>query len=263
MNETARDIRKSILKMMHYSKSSHIGGCFSAVEILYALYFDVLNIDPQNPGKKDRDIFILSKGHSSAALYATLAHRGFFPMEWLDRYYIDGGLLPGHLDMTAVPGVECSAGSLGHGLSIGLGMAIARTLRGEPGRVFVLLGDGECNEGSVWEAVMLAGTRKIGKLTLIVDYNHLQGMGREVINQSNMAERFRTFGWKSIDVDGHDISALKSALAASDPGAPTAIVAHTIKGKGISFMEDRLEWHYKSPNDEQLATGLAELEKSL
>jgi transketolase len=281
MNETARDIRKSILTMMHYSKSSHIGGCFSAVEILCALYFDVLNIDPENPRKKDRDIFILSKGHSSAALYATLAHRGFFPMEWLDRYYIDGGLLPGHLDMTAVPGVECSAGSLGHGLSIGLGMAIARTLRREPGRVFVLLGDGECNEGSVWEAAMLAGTRKIGKLTLIVDYNHLQGMGREVINQGmgrevinqgmgrevinqgNLAERFRAFGWKSIDVDGHDINALKSALAAADPGAPTAIVAHTIKGKGVSFMEDRLEWHYKSPNDEQLAAGLAELEKSL
>jgi transketolase len=263
MNETARDIRKSILSMMYYSKSSHIGGCFSAVEILCALYFDVLNIDPQKPQKEDRDIFILSKGHSSAALYATLAHRGFFPLEWLDKYYIDGGFLPGHLDMTAVPGVECSAGSLGHGLSIGLGMAIARTLRREPGRVFVLLGDGECNEGSVWEAVMLAGTRKVNKLTLIVDYNHLQGMGRDVINQANLAERFRAFGWKSIDVDGHDIKALRSALSVTDPEAPTAIVAHTIKGKGVSFMEDRLEWHYKSPNDEQFAAGLAELEKSL
>jgi transketolase len=263
MNSIARAIRKSILSMMHNSRSSHIGGCFSIVEILYSLYFDVLNIDPQNPQKKDRDIFILSKGHSSAALYATLAHRGFFPQEWLARYYIDDGLLPGHLDMTVVPGVECSAGSLGHGLSIGLGMAIARTIRKEQGRVFVLVGDGECNEGSVWEAVMLAGTRAVDRLTLIIDYNHLQGMGRDVINQSNFAERFSSFGWKSIEVDGHDIDMLRSVLsAASSEAAPTAIVAHTIKGKGVSFMEDRLEWHYKSPNDEQLAAGLVELGRS-
>ena len=260
MNEIIRSIRKSILTMMHYSKSSHIGACFSVVEILYALYFDVLNIDPNNPQKPDRDIFILSKAHASAALYATLAHRGFFPMEWLDRYYIDDGILPGHLDMDAAPGIECSAGSLGHGFSIGLGMAIARTIRKEPGHVFVLLGDGECNEGSVWEAAMLAGTLKLKNLTIIIDYNHLQGMGREVINQTNLAERFKVFGWNSVDVDGHDLELLKQTLSVAEQEAPFAIVAHTIKGKGVSFMEDRLEWHYKSPNDEEFARALAELE---
>lgn len=262
MNETVRDIRKSILSMMHYSKSSHIGGCFSVVEILYSLYFDVLNIDPGNIGKPDRDIFILSKAHASAALYATLAHHGFFPLEWLDRYYVDDGLLPGHLDMTVVPGVECSTGSLGHGLPIGVGMAIARIRRNEPGRVIVLLGDGECNEGSVWEAAMLAGTLKIQNLSIIVDYNHLQGMGRDVIDQSNFAERFTSFGWQAVEVDGHDLGALKRVLSCGSENAPTAVIAHTIKGKGVSFMEDRLEWHYKSPNDEQFMAALAELEEA-
>lgn len=262
MNEIIQSIRKSILTMMHYSKSSHIGACFSVVEILHTLYFDILNIDPNNPQKPDRDIFILSKAHASAALYATLAHRGFFPMEWLDRYYIDDGILPGHLDMNAAPGIECSAGSLGHGFSIGLGMAIARTIRKEPGHVFILLGDGECNEGSVWEAAMLAGTLKLKNLTIIIDYNHLQGMGREVINQTNLAERFKVFGWNAVDVDGHDLQSLKQLLSVGEQEAPFAIVAHTIKGKGVSFMEDRLEWHYKSPNDKEFAAALAELENA-
>jgi transketolase len=184
-------------------------------------------------------------------------------MEWLNRYYIDDGILPGHLDMSGIPGVECSTGSLGHGLSIGLGMAIARTLRKESGRVFVLLGDGECNEGSVWEAVMLAGTHKIKNLTIVVDFNHLQGMGRDVIDQCNLSERFKTFGWNSINVDGHDLESLKRTLSVTSSEIPTAIVAHTIKGKGVSFMEDRLEWHYKSPNDEQFAFALAELDRTL
>jgi len=262
MNEVIRSIRKSILTMMHYSKSSHIGACFSVVEILYTLYFDILNIDPNNPKKPYRDIFILSKAHASAALYATLAYRGLFPLEWLDRYYIDDGILPGHLDMNAAPGIECSAGSLGHGLSIGLGMSIARTMRKELGRVYVLLGDGECNEGSVWEAIMLASTLKIKNLTAIVDYNHLQGMGREVINQTNLSERFKAFGWNSVDVDGHDLDALKQVLSAISPESPSAIIAHTIKGKGVSFMEDRLEWHYKSPNDEEFVAALTELERA-
>ena len=162
--------------------------------------------------------------------------------------------------MSIVPGVECSAGSLGHGLPVGLGMAIARMLHNESGRVFVLLGDGECNEGSVWEAVMLASTRKVQNLTLIVDFNHLQGMGRDVIAQGNLSERFKAFGWEAADVDGHDLVALKSALSVSDPEAPIAVVAHTVKGKGVSFMEDRMEWHYKSPDDEQLVAALDELD---
>jgi len=218
-----------------------------------------MNIDPTEPKKSERDIFILSKGHCSAALYATLAHRGYFPREWLDRYYVDDGLLPGHLDMTTVPGVECSAGSLGHGLPIGLGMATAKQRQKASGRVFVLLGDGECNEGSVWEAVMLAGTLKTANLTAIVDFNHLQGMGRDVIDQHNLVSRFSDFGWEAVEVDGHDCEALRSVLSAPTSDRPKAIIAHTIKGRGISFMEDKLEWHYKSPNDDQFSSALGEL----
>lgn len=170
------NIRKSIIHMVHYSKSSHVGTCLSIVDILYTLYFRIMNINPLNPEKPDRDKFLLSKGHGSAALYATLAERGFFPKEYLDKYYIDGGILPGHLDMEAVPGVEASAGSLGHGLSIGLGMAIANRQTNNPGHVYVLVGDGECNEGSIWEAIMLASTLKLENLTAIVDYNKLQSL---------------------------------------------------------------------------------------
>lgn len=259
---TATEIRKSILKMMHYSKSSHIGSCMSIVDILYTLYFKVLAIDPKNPQKEGRDKFILSKAHASAALYSTLAERGFFSKDYLDRYYIDAGKLPGHLDKEAVPGVESSGGSLGHGLSIGLGMALANKLDKNPGKLFVLLGDGECNEGSVWEGIMLASTLKIPNLTVIVDYNQLQGFGftKDIINQENLAERFKVFGWETYEVNGHDTEALEKAFNAPQNG-PKAVIANTIKGKGISFMENKLEWHYKSPNDEQYAHALQELEK--
>lgn len=246
--------------MTHYSKSSHVGSCLSIAEILYVLYFRILRVDPRNPGMNERDIFILSKGHGSAALYATLAERGYFPREYLDRYYVDGGLLPGHLDKESVPGVEVSSGSLGHGLSLGIGMAIANRVSQNPGRVFVLLGDGECNEGSVWEAVMLAATLKLDNLTAIVDFNKLQSFGRtnEVINQKNMSARWSAFGWDTHDVEGHDIAALEQIFSAPQQG-PKAIIAHTVKGKSVSFMEDRLEWHYKSPNDEQYVQALQEL----
>lgn len=255
------NIRKSILHMVHYSKSSHVGSCLSMVEILYTLYYRVMNIDPQNPAKKDRDKFILSKGHGSAALYATLAERGFYGKNVLDRYYIDNGLLPGHLDMKAALGIEASAGSLGHGLSIGVGMAIANKQTGNPGRIYVVLGDGECNEGSVWEAVMLASTLKLDNLTAIIDYNQIQSFGRtnEIIYQANMAERFQAFGWDTKEVDGHDTDQLEACLRTSHNG-PKAIIAHTVKGKGVSYMEDKLEWHYKSPDDQQLAQALEELQ---
>jgi len=253
-------IKKSIIHMTHYSRSSHVGSCLSIADILHTLYFRILRIDPRDPLREDRDIFILSKGHGSAALYATLAERGFFPKEYLDRYYIDGGLLPGHLDKETVPGIEVSSGSLGHGLSLGLGMAIARRVSHNPARVFVLLGDGECNEGSVWEAVMLAATLKLANLTAIVDFNKLQSFGRtnEVIDQRNMSARWADFGWEAHDVDGHDVVALEQLLSAPQSG-PKAIIAHTVKGKSVSFMEDRLEWHYKSPDDEQCARALQEL----
>lgn len=256
-----KNIKRSIIRMTHYSYSSHVGSCLSIADILYALYFRVLNIDPKVPHKADRDKFILSKGHGSAALYATLAEKGFFPKAYLDRFYIDGGILPGHLDMDAVPGVEVSAGSLGHGLSVGVGMAVANRQMNNPGRVYVLLGDGECNEGSVWEAVMLASTITLSNLTAIIDYNKLQSFGRtnEVIDQKNMAERWRSFGWEVYEVNGHKLDELERAFSLPQTG-PKVIIAHTVKGKGVSFMEDRLEWHYKSPNDEQYAQAIKELE---
>lgn len=256
-----KNIKKSIIHMTHYSKSSHVGSCLSIVEILYTLYYRILRIDPNQPKMEERDIFILSKGHGSAALYATLAERGYFPKDYLDRYYIDGGLLPGHLDKESVPGIEVSSGSLGHGLSLGIGMAIARRISGNPAKVYVLLGDGECNEGSVWEAIMLAATLKLENLTAIVDFNKLQSFGRtnEVINQQNMSARWSAFGWDTHDVEGHDVTALEQLLSSPQQG-PKAIIAHTIKGKGVSFMADRLEWHYKSPDNEQYNQAVKELD---
>lgn len=255
-----KSIQKSILKMVHQSKSSHVGACLSIVDILYVLYFKIMNIDPHNPSMVERDKFILSKGHSSAALYATLAERGYFSKELLNQYYIDGGKLPGHLDMEAVPGIEASTGSLGHGLSIGVGMAIANKRDKNPGKIYVVIGDGECNEGSIWEGVMLASSCKLGNLTAIVDYNKIQSFGRtnEIINQTNMAERWKAFGWETHEVDGHDVQQIEHACRVMQHG-PKVIVAHTIKGKGVSFMEDKLEWHYKSPNDDQLRAALKEL----
>lgn len=239
-----------------------MGSCLSIADILYTLYYNVLRIDPKNPKKEDRDKFILSKGHGSAALYATLAERGFFTKQHLEHFYIDNGVLPGHLDMKAIPGVEVSTGSLGHGLSIGAGMAIANRQTSKKGNIFVLLGDGECNEGSVWEAVMFASSQKLNNLTAIVDFNGLQGFGNTnmVINQDNLAERWKVFGWEVYEVDGHDLKELERALMKPQNG-PKAIVARTVKGKGISFMEGKLEWHYKSPNSAEYEQALSELEK--
>ncbi len=255
-----RNLRKAIVHMVHYSQTSHVGSALSAVEILYVLYFKVLRIDPKEPDAPDRDKFLLSKAHGSVALYATLAEKGFFPKNLLERYCVENGLLPGHLDRESVPGVEISAGSLGHGLSIGLGMALANRFDGKKGRVYVLLGDGECNEGSVWEAAMLASTRELKNITAIVDYNKLQGFGRthEVIDQRSMPARWKAFGWEVCEVDGHDIEALEKSLKAAQR-KPKVVIAHTVKGKGVSFMEDKLEWHYKSPNDKQYDLAIQEL----
>ena len=253
-----KELRKDIFRMMHYSLSSHIGGCLSCIDILYTLYFKIMDCKKIMAKSPDRDIFILSKGHNSVALYATLSRAGFFPKEYLDKYYINDGLLPGHLDMTLVKGIECSSGSLGHGASIALGMAIAKERCKNEGHVYVLLGDGECNEGSVWEAIMLAATLKQKNYTLIIDFNHLQGMGRDVIHQFNIGERFTAFGFNVREVNGNDIGQL--TLALSDRNGPSAVIAHTIKGFGVSFTEDSLEWHYKSPNTEQLKTALKELQ---
>ena len=260
LKTTASNIRKSLLKAISKSNSSHSGTALSVVDILTVLYFKTLNIDPKNPHKKDRDKFILSKGHGSIALYSTLAERGYFSKDLLDKFYCDGGVLPGHLDKEAVPGVEVSSGSLGHGLSIGLGMAIANKVDKLNSKIIVACGDGELNEGSMWEAIMFAPQQKLDNLTLIVDYNKLQGYGKtnEIINLESLSNKFLAFNWDVLEINGHDFGEIENALL-KKTAKPKAIIAHTIKGKGVSFMENEFIWHYKSPNKEQLKQAIGEL----
>ncbi|RLG14088.1 transketolase [Candidatus Pacearchaeota archaeon] len=258
------EIRKKVLKMMFNSQTSHIGSCFSIVDLLVVLYFKVLSIDPKNPWSKDRDRLILSKGHAAAGLYATLALRGFFSERLLDTYCINGGVLPGHSTMRCTPGVEVSTGSLGHGLSMGAGMALAAKYDNDKYRIFVLLSDGECEEGSVWETAMFAAHNKLDNLVAIVDYNKLQALGRteEIIGLEPLKDKWVSFGWSVKEIDGHDFSEIEKTLSKVPfvKNKPSVVIAHTIKGKGISFMEDQVAWHYKSPNEEQFKEGLQELE---
>lgn len=248
--------------MVHAANASHIGSCLSMADILAVLYTQILRLDPTEPARGDRDRFILSKGHATAILYAALAERGFFPVSLLQTYCQNGSVLTGHVSH-GVPGVEVSTGSLGHGLPLAVGMALG--LRGgrHKARVVCLLSDGECDEGSNWEAILFAPHHRLDNLTAIVDYNKIQSFGRvsEVLGLEPFAEKWRAFGWHVVELDGHDIDALGETLAAvpAAPGKPTAIIAHTVKGRGVSFMEDRLEWHYKSPNAEQLAQALKEI----
>lgn len=260
----SKKVRAHILKMTLYSKSSHIGSALSIVEILVTLYFRILNIDPKNPTRSDRDRFILSKAHGSTALYATLVERSFFEPYYLEKYYIDDGVLPGHLDKLSAPGIEYSTGSLGHGFSVAIGMAISNRQTGNKGRIFVLIGDGECNEGSIWEGAMLAAHLKLTNLTAIIDYNKIQSFGRtnEVINQEPIMDKWRSFGWDVFEVNGHDFENLIRTFELPQKG-PKIIIAHTIKGKGVSFMEDRLEWHYRSPTKEEYEQAISELENSI
>jgi transketolase len=258
----ARRIRAHALRMVHAAKSSHIGSCLSIADILAVLYAGVLRVDPRRPDDPDRDRFILSKGHAAAILYAALAESGFIPVSLLDSYCQNDSPLTGHISH-AVPGVEVSTGSLGHGLPIAVGMALAARADGRRTRVFCLLSDGECDEGSNWEAILFAPHHKLDNLVAIVDYNKIQSFGRveEVLDLAPFADKWRAFGWHVVELDGHDLVAVETALAtaATVSGRPTAIIAHTIKGRGVSFMEDRLEWHYKSPSEEQLARALAEV----
>jgi transketolase len=232
-------------------------------DILAVLYSGVLRVDPGRPDWPDRDRFILSKGHGAAAVYAALAERGFFPTEWLDAYCQDGSRLAGHITHHGVPGVEVSTGSLGHGLSIGCGLALAGKREGRPYRVFVMLSDGECDEGSIWEAVLFASHHRLDNLIAIVDYNKIQSFGlvKEVLNLEPLAEEWRAFNWAVREIDGHNHSQILDALSrvSFKAGRPSALVAHTIKGKGVSFMENQLAWHYRSPDKEQLAQALIEL----
>ncbi len=260
MHKIANEIRKNLLIMNARSYAPHSGTALSIVDILVVLYFRVLNIDSKFPLDPKRDRLILSKGHGSSALYATLAEKGFFDKNLLDKFYLDGGKLPGHLDKDSVAGIEVSSGSLGHGLSLGLGMAMANTMDSIDSKVFVISGDGELNEGSMWEAIMFAGHLKQKNLTLIVDYNKLQGYGKthEVINMEPLGDKFKAFNWDVFEIDGHNFEEIEKTLLVSTD-KPKAIIANTIKGKGVSYMENQFVWHYKSPNDEQLKQALGEL----
>jgi len=259
----ASRIRRSALCMVHKANASHIGTCLSIADILAVLYTGVLRVDSTRPDWPDRDRFILSKGHGAAILYAVLAERGFFPKEWLDTYCQDGAHLAGHITHHNVPGVEVSTGSLGHGLPICCGMALAGKHDNQLYRVFALLSDGECDEGSTWEAALFATHHHLDNLIAIIDYNKIQSFGtvKEVLDLEPLAEKWRAFGWAVREIDGHDFGQIEDALK-SIPfkiSRPSCIIAHTVKGKGVSFMENQLAWHYKSPNIEQLKQALAEL----
>ena len=263
---TANEIRKDIVRMIAEAGSGHPGGSLSCADMLTALYFGgVLEHDPEHPDFEGRDYFILAKGHAAPALYATLAHAGYFPREELATLRKLGSRLQGHPDRTLVPGVEVSTGSLGQGLSIACGIAAGLRLDSRDNAVFAVLGDGECEEGQVWEAAMFAAAQKLDALTAIVDHNGLQidGPVTEVCSPEDIGEKFAAFGWDVAHVDGHDVAALVEALGAAKAdrsGRPHAIIAETVKGKGVSFMENQAGWHGKAPNAEQLAQALADLD---
>lgn len=261
--QLARDIRRTSLQMVHAARLGHPGGDLSSADILAALYFSVLRIYPDDPRRPDRDRFIMSKGHCSAALYATLAHSGFFPIEQLMEYMKPLSVLNGHPDRNKVPGVEANTGPLGHGLPIGVGAAKAAKIMRASWRTFVLTGDGELQEGSNWEAAMAASQYRLDNLTVIVDRNRLQ-QGDETertVALEPLADRWRAFGWTVREVDGHDLPILIATLRSVplEQGHPTCVIAHTRKGCGVSFMENRVEWHHRVPTNEELAAALQEL----
>ncbi len=259
----ARAVRVATVRMAHDGKTPHVGSALSCVDLLVGLYFHAMRIEPQAKPFDNQDRFVLSKGHGCMSYYATLAERGYFARSLLATYAQNGGRLAEHPSPQGVPGIEVATGSLGHGLAVGAGAALARQLDGRPGRTFVMLSDGECNEGSVWEAAMFASGRKLESLTAIVDYNKLQAMGRsnEVTGLAPLADKWRAFGWATCEIDGHDMDQIVRVLddLPLASGQPSAIVAHTVKGKGVSFMEDDLEWHYRPPNDDDLERALLEL----
>ena len=261
LRKIAAAVRLKIVKTIALAKLGHVGGDLSVTDILTTLFFNVLDVDPGNPAKPDRDRLILSKGHCAAALYSVLSLRGFFDPEAVDTFMKPLSPLNGHPNRRKIPGVEANTGPLGHGLPIGLGAAIGAKLAGQSWRSFVVLGDGELQEGSNWEAAMAAGHRGLGNLVAIVDRNRFQqGAGTEATNRLEpLADKFRAFGWDAIDVDGHDVGALRAALGAPGADKPRAVIARTYKGRGVSFMEDLVDWHHKVPNAEQIETALREL----
>ena len=264
--KTANEIRKDIVTAVHSAKAGHPGGSLSAADIFTYLYFEELNIDPKDPKKADRDRFVLSKGHTAPGLYSALAERGYFPKEDLKTLRHTGSYLQGHPDMKHIPGVDMSSGSLGQGISAAVGMAIAGKLDNADYRVYTLLGDGEIQEGQVWEASMLAASHKLDNLVVIVDNNNLQidGTIEEVNSPYPIDKKFEAFNFHVINIDGNDFDQIDAAFkeAKTVKGQPTAIIAKTPKGKGVSFMENQVGWHGKAPNDEQYAIAMEDLEKA-
>ncbi len=250
--------------MIARAGSSHAGSALLIADLLAVLYGQILRINPREPNRANRDRFVLSKGHACAALYAVLAEKGFFPVAWLDNFYRDGAPLAGHVTHVGVPGIEVSTGSLGHGLAIACGMALAAKRDSVTYRVFALLSDGECDEGSTWEAALFAPHHRLDNLVAIVDYNKIQSLGtiKEVLGLEPLAAKWEAFGWAVREIDGHNISQIESVLRVlpAVPGKPTCVVAHTVKGKGVSFMENNLLWHYRAPDDQELRRALTELD---
>lgn len=262
----ATRIRLHATRMIHEAKSSHLGSNFSMAEIMAVLYGRVLKITPETVNHPGRDRLVLSKGHAAAGYYATLAECGFFPIEWLDEFYVDGARLSGHATR-GVPGIEVSSGALGHGLPMAAGMALASKIDNIPYRVFAVLSDGECDEGSTWEAAMLAAQHGMDNLVAIIDYNKIQALGytSDINSLEPFADKWMAFGWSVCEVDGHDVDALSIALndVPFQKGKPSCLIAHTVKGKGVSFMEDQLLWHYRNPQGEEYENAMAELEVQL
>jgi transketolase len=262
LKQIANAIRYLIIEMSHIGKAPHLGSSLSCVDLIVAAYYSFLHIRPDQPHERGRDRFILSKGHAITALYATLANKGFFPTELLKTFNRDGGDLPEHPSPNCVPGVEMATGSLGHGLSVGIGQALAGRILNESYRTMVLLSDGECNEGSVWEAALFAPAQKLTQLTAIIDFNKWQATGRstEIMQLSPLREKWAAFGWQTYEIDGHNFEEILSAFSQIPASnKPTAIIAHTVKGKGVSFMQDDNNWHYRIPTAEELAKAKKEL----
>nr|WP_163502052.1 transketolase [Halomonas socia] len=261
--QKCREMRKTIIKTIGDANMGHIGGDLSVIDILGTLYFNVMNVNPAEPTAPNRDRFILSKGHCAVALYTAMAHVGYFPVEELATFIHPKSRLNGHPCNEKLPGVETSTGPLGHGLPVGVGAAIGAKIQKKAWQVFVVVGDGEIQEGSNWEAAMTAAHKELDNLTLIVDRNRLQQGDRthDVTSLDPLAERFVAFGWEALEVDGHDYGALIEALKDPRAGKPRCIVANTFKGKGVSFIEDRVEWHHKVPSPEQVKEALNELER--
>lgn len=263
----ADELRILILEMVIRAGGGHIGGAYSIIEVVTALYFRVLNHDPQNPSWSNRDRLLFSKGHGCLALYAALAEAGYFEKERLEKFCVDGGLLAGHPEREFVPGVEITSGSLGHGLSIGVGMALAAKIDKKKYHVYVVLSDGECNEGSTWEALMSGAQFNLDNLTVVIDSNKYISLGpiAEIMNIEPLSERLRDFGWAVNEIDGHDMNQIVGALekVPFKSGKPSAIIANTVKGKGVSFMENVPMWHYRAPNEGEAELALRELKEAL